>query len=319
MNSTELTTNSDPLNTTIPILPNIKTPLPRLHRQNSVHFNTEPIILNNSTEPTHGTNQNIQITPQQLVNIVRQLNSQNTQQVTNAPTTYYLQAAATQPLSPVVRKNTQMMYPYLGGSLPMQKSLRPFDGTDPTYTTEEFLNAAGPEQTDSPYHETWILKRIAMIQTALMGPAQQCFSHLPVDIKKNWQAVCREFQKTFDNQQSQTQAKLLLERITRASGEQIKTLALRTEQMTRKAYVNNAPDMQKTQINDALVKALDPQLARIALKNVANHKSTVLEPQLPFAQLIEKIHQDITRTHIDQHKLSTNSTLSPQYLISPLR
>ena len=54
----------------------------------------------------------------------------------------------------------------------MQQSLRPFDGTDPTYTTKDFLNAitadmvmtAGPEQTDSSYHEAWILKRIAIIQ-----------------------------------------------------------------------------------------------------------------------------------------------------------
>ena len=82
--------------------------------------------------------------------------------------------------------------------------------------------------------------------------------------------------------------------------------------MTRKAYVNNSPDMQNAQMNDALVKALDPQLARIALKKFANHKSTALEPQLPFAQLLEEIHQeDITRTHIDRHKLNTNSTFSP--------
>ena len=47
VNSTELTQNSIPLNTTIPTFPNVITPLPRLHRQNSVHFNTEPIILIN--------------------------------------------------------------------------------------------------------------------------------------------------------------------------------------------------------------------------------------------------------------------------------
>ena len=95
-------------------------------------------------------------------------------------------------------------------------------------------------------------------------------------MKKNRQAFCREFQKTFDIQHSQTHAKLLLESITRASGEQIKTLA---------------------QMNDALVKALDPQLVRKALKKIANHKSTALEPQLPFAQLAEKIQQeDITLT-----------------------
>ena len=73
------------------------------------------------------------------------------------------------------------MYPNLGGSVPMQQSLRPFDGTDPTYTTEDFINAITAnmvmtevqEQTDSPFHEAWILKRIALIQTALIGPAQQ--------------------------------------------------------------------------------------------------------------------------------------------------
>ena len=57
----------------------------------------------------------------------------------------------------------------------MQQELRPFDVRDPTYTTEDFLDAiaativmtAGPEQTNSPYHEAWILKEIAMIQTSL--------------------------------------------------------------------------------------------------------------------------------------------------------
>ena len=48
--------------------------------------------------------------------------------------------------------------------------------------------------------------------------------------------------------------------------------------------------MRNAQMNDALVKALDPQLARIAIKKIENHKSTALEPQLLFAQLVEKIH-----------------------------
>ena len=65
-------------------------------------------------------------------------------------------------------------------------------------------------------------------------------------------------------------------------------------------------------MNDALVKALDPQLARKALKKDPKSKSTALAPQLPFAQLVEKKHQeDIPRTHIDRHKFSTNSTFSP--------
>ena len=69
------------------------------------------------------------------------------------------------------------------------------------------LRTASLEHTDSPNHEAWILKRIVMIQTALIGPVQQWYSHLPLNFKKNWQAFCREFQKTFDNKQSQIQAK----------------------------------------------------------------------------------------------------------------
>ena len=74
--STELTQNSDPLNTILPKLPNKNTHLARLQRQNSAHFNTKPIILKTSTQPTLTNNQNIQLTPQQLVNFFRHLNSQ---------------------------------------------------------------------------------------------------------------------------------------------------------------------------------------------------------------------------------------------------
>ena len=46
-------------------------------------------------------------------------------------------------------------------------------------------------------------------------------------------------------------------------------------------------------------------------KIIANQKSTALEPQLQFAQFVEKLHQeDITRTHIDRNKLNTNPTSS---------
>ena len=45
VNSTELTQNSDPLNKTIPILPNVNKPLPRLHRQTSIILTPNPFSL----------------------------------------------------------------------------------------------------------------------------------------------------------------------------------------------------------------------------------------------------------------------------------
>ena len=109
-------------------------------------------------------------------------------------------------------------------------------------------------------------------------------------------------------------SEIIIREKTRASSEQNKTVALRIEQMTRKAYVNNAPDMRNAQMNDALVKALGPQLARIALKKRARYKSTSLEPQPPFAQLVEKTYkEEITRTQIVRHKLNKNSTPSSSF------
>ena len=68
-------------------------------------------------------------------------------------------------------------------------------------------------------------------------------------MKKELSSVLAEFRQTFDTQQLQTQAQ---ESLTRASGEQIKTLEVRIEQMTGNAFVNNAPDMRNAQMNDAL-------------------------------------------------------------------
>ena len=59
--------------------------------------------------------------------------------------------------------------------------------------TPNMAMTEGPEQTDSPHQGPWILKRISMIQRALIVPAQLRYSHLPLEIKKNWTAFCRSF------------------------------------------------------------------------------------------------------------------------------
>ena len=101
----------DLIYTTPPFLANVKTSLPRSQRQNSVQLNTEPVILNTSSQPASTNNQILHLTPQQLVNFVRKLNSKNIQQTTNAPSAYHLQAASTQTPSQVFRRNEKMVYP----------------------------------------------------------------------------------------------------------------------------------------------------------------------------------------------------------------
>ena len=57
------------------------------------------------------------------------------------------------------------------------------------------VRTAGPEHVDSLHHEAWILKRIALIQTVLIGSAQRCYSHLPIKIKKIGQRFAENFKR----------------------------------------------------------------------------------------------------------------------------
>ena len=66
VNSTELTQNSDPLKTNLPLLPILNIHLKRLQRQNSVLFNNEPVILNTSTQPASTNTKNVPSTPKPL-------------------------------------------------------------------------------------------------------------------------------------------------------------------------------------------------------------------------------------------------------------
>ena len=55
--------------------------------------------------------------------------------------------------------------------------------------------------------------------------------------------------------------------------------------------------MRNSQMNGALVKALDTELAQIALKKIANHKSTALEPQLFLLSWLRKYIKKISQEH----------------------
>ena len=87
--------------------------------------------------------------------------------------------------------------------------------------------------------------------------------------------------------------------------------------MNRKAYVNNAPDMQNAKMNDTLVKALDRQLARIALK-ITN------QPHWNHNFHLHNLSKKYTKKILQEHILiDTNqiqiSLFHSQLIFSPLR
>ena len=75
------------------------------------------------------------------------------------------------------------------GSVPT--TMRPFDGTDPAHTVEEYLKSivaamifsSGIEPVNKPRHHQWKVKRAALILHTLQGPAQKWYSTLPSETK----------------------------------------------------------------------------------------------------------------------------------------
>ena len=80
-----------------------------------------------------------------------------------------------------------------GSSISSNKPLTVITGTDPEYSVEDYLNAVienliliiEPKPVNTPFHQNWIHRCTALIQTTLDGAAQKCFSVLPIDIKSD--------------------------------------------------------------------------------------------------------------------------------------
>ena len=101
------------------------------------------------------------------------------------------------------------------GSVPA--TIRPFDGTDPAYTVEEYLNSivaamifsSGIEPVNKPGHHQWKVKRAALILHTLQGSPQKWYSTLPSETKLDWEIFCKEFSDMFDSEKSKQHAKSL--------------------------------------------------------------------------------------------------------------
>ena len=211
------------------------------------------------------------------------------------------------------------MNPYLmgGSSITSNKPLMVFTGTDPEYSVEDYLNAVtanlilniGPEPINTPLHQNWIHRRTALIQTTLDGAAQKWFSVLPIEIKSDWKRFTQEFSKMFVSERNKQHQRVLCNEIRRLPNETIKQLAVRIETLVRKAYSLNTHDYKNTKMTEILMMTLTPQLRKIAIKKRASHPSSILEPDLDFRKLVDKLEQaEITM------KLEETENLKLQYV-----
>ena len=193
-----------------------------------------------------------------------------------------------------INEELQIEQSISSGSVPT--TTRPFDGTDPAYTVEEYLNSivaamifsSGIEPVNKPGHHQWKVKRAALILHTLQGPAQKWFSTLPSETKLDWETFCKEFSDMFDSEKSKQQAKIILQQLQKHTNESLRSLALRIETLVKTAYSLYTEHYRNSVMNQTFIRCLDNELKTAALKKHANHKQTPREPEMPFKALVEK-------------------------------
>ena len=164
----------------------------------------------------------------------RQQQSENTEIQNNS---------VTEPPLPIYKKLTSMSIneePQIetlssNGSVPT--TIKPFDGADPGYTVEEYLDSIitamifsnGIEPVNKPGHHQWKIKRAALVLHTLQGPAQKWYSTLPSENKLDWELFCKEFSDMFDSEKFKQQAKILLQQFQKHTNERLRSLELRIE------------------------------------------------------------------------------------------
>ena len=158
------------------------------------------------------------------------------------------------------------------GSVPT--TIKPFDGTDPGYTAEEYLNSIiaaiifsnAIEPVNKTGHHQWKVKRAALILHTLQGPAQKWYSTLPSENKLDWELFCKEFSDMFDSEKSKQQAKIVLQQIQKHTNESLRSLALRIETLVKTAYTLYTEDYKNSVMNQTFIRCLDNELKTAALK-----------------------------------------------------
>ena len=268
-------------------------------QQTIIEFNTQ------QTQRNAINTQNRRITE---INDQRQQQSENTEiqnnSITEPPLPFYKQLT-----SMSIKEEPQIEILSSNGSVPT--TIKSFDGTDPGYTVEEYLKSIiaamifsnGIEPVNKPGHHQWKVKRAALILHTLQGPAQKWYSTLPSETKLDWELFCKKFSDMFDSENSKQQAKIVLQQIQKHTEESLRSLALRIETLVKTAYSLYTEDYKNRKMKQTFIRCLDNELKTAALKKHANHKPTLLQPEMPFKTLIDKIDQmDLTRTITNNHK-----------------
>ena len=118
-----------------------------------------------------------------------------------SPTVNMAQSVAPSPQCIPIQQDT-----FINTSASIPEPLKPFDGLDHSYTPEEYLQqeevrlhfAIGEEPQNNPIkYRSWHIRRMAYIQSSLIGTALDWYTNLHISYKQQWNSFVHYLKNNF--------------------------------------------------------------------------------------------------------------------------
>ena len=148
-----------------------------------------PPLSHISTDPLYQMNQHTTYNPTQI-----------------SPNVNMAQSVAPPPQYIPIQEDT-----FINTSASIPEPMKPFDGSDLSYTPEEYLQhvearltfAIGEEpQNNHVEYRSWHNRRMAFIQCSLIGTALDWYTNLHISYKQQWNLFVQLFKKQFSSEKT---------------------------------------------------------------------------------------------------------------------
>ena len=206
-----------------------------------------------------------------------------------------------------ISQNTLSQPTFINSSTSISEPIKPFDGLDHNYTSEEYLQhiearvtfSLGLQPTLEQEYKFWHARRMAFIQCPLTGTALSWYIRLNDTYKQDWHAFVQAFKKQFSSQKNAYYAQVEALNLSKKDTETVRHFALKVQQLVEKGWCNENASTVNLKCNEIFTKGLPKNLKDFANKRQVKHTSTVLEPSIPFHTLVKLVDaEDIANDKI---------------------
>ena len=200
---------------------------------------------------------------------------------------------------------------FINTSASIPEPMKPFDGSDHSYTPEEFLQqvearltfAIGEEPQNNPVkYKSWHDRRMKNIQCSLIGTALDWYTNLHISYKQQWNSFLQLFKKQFSSQKTANYAQVEAMSLMNKDNETVRHFALRVQQLGKKGWCNENAATINLKNNEIFTKEIPKKVKDFAHKRQVKHVSTLFEPSIPFHTLVRHVDSE----DIAKEKIKTN-------------